>query len=173
MSAAFRAGQTGLIAPVPAAEAAVGDQRAAHDSSTQLGVPAHVTVLFPFLELAEVDDQVLDELARLVRGHGRFEVAFRAAGRFPGVLWLDPDPDVPFRALTGEVAHRWPQCPPYEGVYDDVVPHLTVAEGDDEVLDAAERVVLPRLPVVTSIAEVRLIGFDGGQWETVARFDLA
>jgi len=41
--------QTALIAPVPEAEACVGAWQARFDRSAALGVPAHITVLHPFI----------------------------------------------------------------------------------------------------------------------------
>lgn len=59
---------------------------------------------------------------------------------------------------------RWPAYPPYGGAFEEVVPHLTLAERDEEVLDAAEREVVSSLPVVTLVEEVVLLGFDGRVW---------
>lgn len=41
--------QTAVIVPVPAAEALVGSHRRRLDRAAGWGVPAHVTVLYPFL----------------------------------------------------------------------------------------------------------------------------
>ena len=46
--------ESALLLLVPVAEAAVGAQRARLDSSARDGVPAHVTVLYPFLPPAEI-----------------------------------------------------------------------------------------------------------------------
>ena len=58
--------------------------------------------------------------------------------RFPGLVWLEPEPAEPFAALTAAVAARWPDHPPYGGVFDTVIPHLTVVESEDAPLDAVE-----------------------------------
>ena len=54
--------RTALIVAIPEAEAAVGVLRLAHDSSAALGVPAHVTILFPFADGAQVDEPAIAEL---------------------------------------------------------------------------------------------------------------
>src|SRR6185312_14804244 len=51
--------RTALIVAVPEAETAVGALRREHDSSAALGVPAHVTILFPFLPPERVDQDAL------------------------------------------------------------------------------------------------------------------
>ena len=43
------AGQTALVVAVPSAEPVVARLRASYDVAAAYGVPAHVTVLYPFL----------------------------------------------------------------------------------------------------------------------------
>jgi hypothetical protein len=52
-------GRTALIVAVEEAEIAVSELRLRYDPSASLGVPAHVTVLFPFQYDVEVDDEEL------------------------------------------------------------------------------------------------------------------
>ena len=54
--------RTALMFAVPEAEAAVGAIRLAHDWSAARGVPAHVTLLFPFAPPDEVDEAALRDL---------------------------------------------------------------------------------------------------------------
>lgn len=86
----------------------------------------------------------------------------RRPGRFPGVLYLAPESDDRFRALTLAVADRWPEVPPYGGRFAEVVPHLMVAHGQEpSVLDAVEADLAGRLPVTTRVGSVQLLVFDG------------
>jgi 2'-5' RNA ligase len=148
----------------------VAGVRSTYDVAAAYGVPAHVTVLFPFLPLADVDSAVRAELARICAAVPAFDVVLPTVRRFPGVAWLDPTPAGPFRVLTSSVAARWPDHQPYGGVFTRVVPHLTVAEGDDDVLDEAERLVTPGLPIGHRVDRMDLIGFGGSRWERVATF---
>ena len=52
-----------LIVEVPDAEPIVGEHRQRWDTSAALGVPAHVTVLFPFMHPSDIDNSVCEELA--------------------------------------------------------------------------------------------------------------
>jgi hypothetical protein len=73
---------------------------------------------------------------------------------------LDPEPAQPFRQLTAAVWRAFPQHPPYGGAYNDVVPHLTVAEqrlADLPTLLAVERAVQSGLPLVAHIEKVLLV----------------
>ncbi|WP_433421089.1 2'-5' RNA ligase family protein [Microtetraspora malaysiensis] len=167
----FAAGETSLIVKLPEAEPIVSPWRERFDPSAAYGVPAHVTVLYPFLEHARIDARVVAELRGLFAGHTSFEARFDRCGRFPGILYLVPEPEARFVALTEAVAARWPEAPPYRGQFDEVIPHLTVADGED--LDAVEREVAARLPVVAHARSVSLEVFDGERWHPEAEFPLA
>jgi hypothetical protein len=81
------------------------------------------------------------------------------------VLYLAPQPDQPFRALTETMAKRWPEAPPYGGRFADVIPHLTVADGQPPgVLDEVEMALAGRLPITATISSVSLFVCDGRRW---------
>ncbi|MET9340854.1 2'-5' RNA ligase family protein [Nonomuraea sp. NPDC003804] len=169
----FRIGETALVITVPAAEPVVGRWRERHDPSAAYGVPAHVTVLTPFLPRDLVDARVEAELGRLFAAFTPFEITFRATGRFPGVLYLAPEPDEPLRALTLAVWRHWPEVPPYGGRYPDVVPHLTVADGaPPDACAEIEADLVARLPFVSRVSEVVLLAYDGTAWRQEASFPL-
>jgi 2'-5' RNA ligase len=171
-SARFAVGQTALVVPVPEAEPAVRPWRERFDPAARAGVPAHVTVVFPFLPAARVDDGTCAVLDELFARHRSFDVRFEKCGRFPGVLYLAPVPDGPFRRLTEAVVERWPEAPPYGGKYDPH-PHLTVAQGQDEaVLDEIESGLRPALPFEARVPTVDLVLFSGTEWRHRATFGL-
>ena len=62
----------------------------------------------------------------------RFEL--RAPARFPSVLYLKPEPDAALRAIIEGVVERFPEHPPYGGAFEELAPHLTVAQSGDEDL---------------------------------------
>ena len=171
---AFRTGETGLIVKVSEAERAVSEWRSRFDPAAAAGVPAHITVLYPFLPHHRVDAAVLAELAEVFSKHPAFEAQLSQSRRFPETLYLAPEPDSQFRALTHAVATRWPEAPPYQGQFADVVPHLTIAHSQDpQVLDAIEADVGGQLPIPAQIAAVQLIAYDGERWIQVRSFGLA
>ncbi len=152
---------TALIVPVPEAEAAVGAIRLEHDPSAARGVPAHITILFPFVPSAELDDGALRDL---VGRFPAFDFTLDRIQRFDnGLVWLHPDPFWRFADLTAAVWQRWPDHPPYGGGFDEVIPHLTVSETPlDLELD---------LPIACHAHEVVLIEEEepGGRWVTRLR----
>lgn len=116
-----------------------------------------MTVLVPFLDIDRIDAAVIDELRALLGEHRPFAVRFDKCQRFPDVLYLAPTPDQPFRALTEAVAARRPEAPPYGGQFAGIIPHLTVAHGQQaHVLDEAEAALTARLPITANVASVSL-----------------
>ncbi|MDX3520531.1 2'-5' RNA ligase family protein [Streptomyces scabiei] len=169
----FQAGQSGLIVRVPEAEPLVRVWRDRLDPSARAGVPAHVTVFFPFLDASRIDEGVCAATAEVVGRHQSFEARFDHSGRFPGVLYLAPERDAGFRRLTEAIVERWPEYPPFDGQFDDVVPHLTVAQGQDEaVVEKVEADLLAGLPVVAWVSAVDLLVHDGTRWRQRACFPL-
>lgn len=172
--------RTALVVPVPALDPVVGGHRAELDTAAGWGVPAHVTVLYPFL--APVDataDTTSCAVRSAVASVRAFKCAFERTSWFgQDVLWLAPDPTGPFVELTRAVWAVFPQTPPYGGAHgDDVVPHLTVGElrnGTPEQLRQAEDDVRHSLPVTTRIDRVWLVlGNDQpASWRLAAIFPL-
>lgn len=159
---------------VPEADPVVGGARQRYDPAAAEGVPAHLSVLYPFLPAERVDTGVLAALRELFAGHEPFEVRFPRFGRFPDLLWLAPEPDGSVRALTASVAARWPEAPPYGGAFGDPAPHLTVAHRQpEEVYAAVEKECADALALLrTRVAEVHLVVFDGVRWGRRAAFRL-
>jgi 2'-5' RNA ligase len=159
-----------VLVEVPEAEPVVGEWRQQYTFDAPLGIPAHVTILFPFVEperLGEVEGR----LAELVFGTPAFELTFARTARFPEVLYLEPDPAEPFVALTRAIEREWPDQPPYGDHYETIVPHLTVAETpDQDVLDRVAARVEPLLPVVTDAREAKVFVEDHeGRWHEHGR----
>jgi 2'-5' RNA ligase len=143
------------------------------DWSAARGVPGHVTILFPFLPAARLDREVRAELAAVAGTHPPFDVQFRRVGRFPGVAYLVPEPAEPFARLTEAVMTRYPGYPPYEGLFDEIVPHLTLADSADGPLDRILGDALSALPLERRAAMIEVLAEDrGGRWRTRWRIPL-
>jgi 2'-5' RNA ligase len=158
-------GQSAIVIPVPDAEPFVSGWRERYDHSAVEEMPAHLTVLYPFLEEPRLTPSVLGRLSALFADVAPIDVVFPRTGRFDGVLYLAPEPADVFRQLTAAVTERWPEAPPYGGVHDAVVPHLTVAFGEVGRLGAIERDLWARLPLRTRVDRAGLYVFDGVRWE--------
>jgi 2'-5' RNA ligase len=163
-----------LVVVVPEAEPLVSEWRAQHDWSAQRGVPAHITILYPFVPTEKVDDELLGQLRELFRAEAAFAFELARVARFPEVAWLAPEPSEPFKALIELVAARFPDYPPYEGAHDEVIPHLTVAEGGIELQDRVEAAVSGHLPIRAQADHVAfLFEDDQGLWHEAHRLPLS
>ena len=168
--------RSALIVAVPEAGSTVEQwrERTCSDKPS-IGIPAHVTLLFPFVPASTIDDALVTELSALFRGFASFDFELREARRWPEMLYVAPEPPDPFVELTEAIVARYPDYPPYEGVFDSIVPHLTVAHGDASRLGQAEIDLLGSLPIAVMVREVVLLEEtvpDWGRWHARARFPL-
>ncbi|MFJ7181256.1 2'-5' RNA ligase family protein [Streptomyces massasporeus] len=148
------------------------------DPLVRAGFPAHVTVLYPFLHQNRMNDLAESEVSRLFARHPSFALTFAEFGRYPGVLYLDPRPHGPVKALTADLTRRWPELVPYRGIFGaGLDPHLTLANHEgpttqDMAYDALQTELAPRLPLRCHVDAVELIVWDGERWQTRAKYPL-
>lgn len=170
-----------LIIEVPDAEPVVGRWRERYDPIAQYGIPAHVTVLYPFHPPSDITPAMLDVIAEVAASTEAFEFELSSLGEFPGVLWLRPWPAGAFMALTHRLAQEFPECPPYEGKFRGSRPHITIvhpaALGDsslDEVRAEIETELGALLPIRTTATALSVYGSDDDtNWRLVGRYPLA
>jgi 2'-5' RNA ligase superfamily len=173
------AAESAVLVPVPEAEPAVGRHRARLDRAAVEGVPAHVTVLYPFVPPPEITPATIEVLAAAVGSVASFDCQFPATAWFGAeVVWLVPRPDEPFRALTRAVSAAFPGYLPYGGRHSDPVPHLTIGDRPPAGvadLRAAEADVLAALPVRARISRAWLMtgGREPDSWRAIAELPLA
>jgi 2'-5' RNA ligase len=137
------------------------------DRAAGAGVPAHVTVLYPFAAPADLDAGVRRVLAEVAAAHEPFDVRFARVGRFPTVVYLAPDPAAPFNRLTDAIHARFPDFPPYEGAFDVVIPHLTITESATAPLDEIEREAAAHLPFERRVTSLEVLVEDvAGRWRS-------
>ena len=128
------------------------------------GVPPHVTLLIP----APPD---LDAAVEALRPFGGFDAVFAGFGHFPGTLWLAPEPAAPFVAMTEALMEAFPDHAAYDGLFEGITPHLTVAQGDE--LDAAEAAIAAALPLASRASSFVLFEQAADdRWVERAEFDL-
>jgi hypothetical protein len=159
---------------VAEAETLVAAHRLVHDPMAARGVPAHVTVLYPFR--SSVDEDTVATIAATASGIPSFDATFSTVDRFPdGVVFLAPEPLDHFRKMTSVVAEAFPDCPPYGGAFPDPHPHLTVGVGlDDADAGVLEEAMAPGLPISTRVDLLTLlVEDDEGRWAVDQSWPLA
>jgi 2'-5' RNA ligase len=146
--------------------------------SVERGIPPHLTVLFPFVPAAEIDDDVLATLRSVFASASPFRYDLASVESFVDAVWLAPVPAEPFHDLVSRARRAFPGCPPYGDPGHVVVPHCTVGTDDEPervgamVRELRERLG-PRLPIHCHAAEVALVGEEpSGAWEQRAAFPL-
>ena len=171
--------ESALIVACPAADPVVDAQRVRLDRAAHVGVPAHLTVVYPFkVDLATGDQRRLTDLFLSFQP---FAVSGKRTGWFDEtVVYVEPVDPAPLIALTSAVQEAFPAYPIYGGVFDEVVPHLTIGHDQPaEVLRAAELAVLGRLPFTQTVDHIEL--WSGptlatapkGSWRRLSDYPLA
>jgi hypothetical protein len=156
---------TGIVIPVPEADRLVQSASSGPRRLPGFGaVPAHITLLAPFLPEDELDDSTWETLGAFFDDITPFGFELTDVCEFPGgVTYLAPEPASTFRRLTQELHRLFPEFPPYGGAFDDIVPHLTVPLADGEDMAALTAALAPGLPlgVHASAAAVFVTDEDG------------
>lgn len=168
--------ESAFVVEIPVADPVVHSYRIRLDRGAALGVPAHLTVLFPFAPQQLIDATIVQRGADICRGLQPFDVTLSGTGWFDqDALWLAPDDLAPFQQLTCAFAAAFPSYPPYRGAFDGSVPHLTIGDRAPlDVLRDAEHAVRQHLPLRQPVKDVSLFaGSDElGSWLRLQRFPL-
>jgi len=166
---------SGLVLLVPELAPLIDDLRARHDPSARQGMPAHLTVLYPFMEPVKIGPTQRGRLAEAIRGFPAFELTFSRIGRFPEALWLAPEPASAVVELVQAIVAAFPDYPPYRGQFETIIPHVTVAQGEGLDLGALEPELRRRVerPVSVRVGAVAMFTTIRRRWREVDRFLLA
>ena len=150
-------------------------RRASLDDAAD-GVPAHLTLLYPFVEPDQLGPNVRRALAAVAGRQRRFDYRLRGMARWPDTLYVAVSPARPFVRLQRKLQAAFPAYPIYgRDATFRFVPHVTIAEGSGAA-DGAVRShpawrVLPQ-PAHAEAIEVIATGADG-RWRLVWRISLA
>lgn len=166
--------ESALVVLVPEAETLVSKLRAEYDPSAAAGVPAHITVLYPFLPPDRINEAALDRLRTCLRQCHLFDYELVTIGRFPGLVYLEPAPGDLFKAMTVRIWEAFPDCPPYGGKHPDVIPHLTVGaaadqSGRDRIAGKLALAAESVLPITARASGLALMDNSSGPWRVTQR----
>jgi len=168
--------ETAFIVRVPEAEAHVASLRDRFDASVHLGVPAHITVLVPFMAPDQITQSVLVQIQAALSQVPSFTFSLSQVRRFPATAYLAPEPAEPFVALTRALVRTFPEFPPFRGEHESIVPHLTVANGNASEAEIAaaelQAVVQSNGPISGFCSSVSLLENSSGHWREMHVFAL-
>lgn len=166
-------GITGILIPVREAETVVRPRAMLVQPEllpAEDGSAAHITLLAPFMSPEDADEGVLAELTRFFGEVTAFAFELTTVTQFPGgTVYLTPEPPEVFRRLTIGLHRLFPEFPPYGGVFDDVVPHLSVPMPPEEDVGTLRSALHRRLPISAHATEARLVHITE-RMHTLARF---
>ena len=138
------------------------------------GLPAHITLLYPFVAPESIDTSLQARLTEITASHPRFAYRLTGPHRWPGILYASVEPRTPFVALQADLARAFPEHPLYGGTYD-FSPHVTIAEGAaaESVTIVGHRAWGDLSEAATARAEaIELIVRTAGRWSTRWRIPL-
>lgn len=165
--------ETAVLIPVPQVDPVVDRWRQRYEPGWAKGIPAHVTLCYPFMPPEQVDEELKGRLTALFRGTAPFPFRFARTKRFPSTLWLDPEPWEPFADLTEALCATLPSVRPYGGRFDRVIPHLTIADQvTEQTMDRLDAAIAPLLPVRAEATEAWLMEGDDDGWVLRQAFPL-
>jgi 2'-5' RNA ligase len=144
-----------------------------------LGVPPHVTLLYPWRP-APIDSASIDILRAVAQRFRPFTMSLDQVETFPkGVVYATVEPDGLLRSMIQALTHAFPDTPPFRGEFAAIgpAPHCTLAKCDASQLDAHQRdlterldTVLPATINVTSICVEQ--ESDSGVWSVTSTIPL-
>lgn len=166
--------QSVLEISVPEADAVLSLVRSTFDGEVPpVGVTAHITVLYPWMPPALIDEGVIGELTSLFSGFSCFDFSLRVGWFGHEVLLLVPEDDSPFVRMTEAVIASWSQYPYYGGEYDRIEPHVSLAWGVERTLSRAAELIASHVPVRGHAASVGLSTGVPGSMTRRAKFPLS
>jgi 2'-5' RNA ligase len=121
--------------------------REAHDAESFNRVPAHITLLYPFVPPDDVEEAE-KVLTKICKKSPKFELTLDRYGQFETALFLEPSEPQEIVDLFTTISEAFPDYPPYEGEHGvGFHPHLTLAQFDKPAL--AKKIKLPPEPKFT------------------------
>lgn len=165
-------GSTALILPVGRMSGVVAHGLKLSDWNMPGGMPAHITLLLPFLPAGEIDEACTDAISTICSETESISMSFPRIERFdPDIYYLTPEPAGPVIALIQRLCAAFPRVQPYDGEHRDIVPHLTVGRGK-EIYPELATTLEPQLPLYTEIDRAWLMEMQSSSWTPTHIFPL-
>ena len=173
VGAMSRVGETALIFRVelpPELE----ELRRQSASGASEGLPAHITLLYPFVAPESIDSSLQARLTEIAMSHHRFTYRLTGPHRWPNILYASVEPQTLCVALQADLARAFPKHPLHGGLFD-FSPHVTIAEGA-----AAESATIVGHRAWNDLSEaapmraeaIEFIVRTAGNWSTMWRIPL-
>jgi 2'-5' RNA ligase len=146
-----------------------------HADSVALGIPLHLTLLYPFAPPDQVDESALEAF---FAEREPLTVTLVGVAEWPSVVYAVPEPQAELSELMRALWRRFPEYPPYEGEIAEPLPHVTLAEsGETETAADVAAAIRARtdslLPLSCEVRDAALLEeHEPGRWRERRRFQL-
>ena len=143
----------------------------------EYAISQYIDGVLPPLERSALEEQLAGdpEARAILAEYRKLDATLKASMPLPSIAWdrltaeiqdsIAAEPATPFVRLTEAVVARWPEWPPYGGLFDEVIPHLTVVESDTAPLGEVETAVRLSLPFKARATRLELWRQDAaGRW---------
>ena len=143
--------------------------------SATVGVPAHATLLHPFIEPDGLTRSIRRRLREVAADHRPFDYRLARMAEWPDAIYVAVEPAEPFVRLQRDLQAAFPEWPIYGAGADfEFEPHITVADRQGKlepgVREDRSWDALP-LPARTEAIDVIATRPDG-RWRLVWRIPL-
>jgi 2'-5' RNA ligase len=139
------------------------------------GVPAHLTMLYPFVEADGLDRRVRRTIEAVARRHRPFPYRLARIERWPDTIYVAVDPEEPFVRLQADLASAFPEQPIHGQESDlEFVPHISISEAKRPDLSPVRRILAarPGPPTERATALEVIATAPNGAWRTLWRIRL-
>ncbi len=156
----------------------VASLRAQYDPAARLGMPAHITLMFPFVPRQELNALALGRLQDIANCFSAFDFSLASVGRFPRTAYLEPHPASVFIELTQAVFQVFApdRLCAQSGVHA-IVPHVTAANGNAQHAELAQAALQSALlqggPIRASCRSMTVFENELGRWQPLHTVALA
>lgn len=160
-------GQTAVVIPVPGLDPVLDAVAARWPEAVRSGIPAHLTLLYPFVPSGTgLTDRAVERCRELCAGAGPLRVTFERAVVGPAIVSTAPVPADRAVALARSFITEWPEFPPYGGRFGpDPHPHVTLALGADPARNAEVAALVDgALPVRAELQMAALVELTERGW---------
>jgi len=169
--------ESALVVLVPEAENLVEDFRSRFDPSAGWGIPAHITILYPFISPQVITEENLEKIKTVFQPFAPFTANFSRVIEEFEMIFLAPEPKTSFVELTEAMIRAFPGYLPYEGAHKEIIPHLSVAIPADpaelpKIAADFRTAAREKMPFSSQITEVTLMENLSGKWKIRTKFPL-
>lgn len=150
--------------------------RLQHISTPATTMPPHISLFGPFKDMESISENDVQSLKEITESFARFHFILDKTGCFPDiqVLYLEPEPVAPFKAIHHAICTKFPEVIPD---FSDPVMHLTLARTNNGELERVKAEFYKefgkRLPIEATATEIGIYEKRNNVWQQKISLALA